>query len=62
MAQLQLRGIKKSYRSGEMDVPVPDEIDAASLAAGLKQHPPIPKYRPCNFETCVLSCPLARRE
>ena len=35
------------------------KIDAEALAEGLRQQPPIPKHRPCNFETCVLACPTA---
>jgi ferredoxin len=44
----------------KMNLPVPDKIDAQALDAGLRQQPPIPKYRPCNFEACVLACPLVR--
>jgi epoxyqueuosine reductase QueG len=43
-----------------LKLPVPDKIDAQALDAGLRQQPPIPKYRPCNFEACVLACPLVR--
>jgi len=46
----------------QMDVPVPDEIDADALAGGLRAHPVIEKYRPCNFEACALACPLARSD
>ncbi len=43
-----------------MKVPIPDKIDAGKLADGLKQHPVIQKHRTCNFEACVLACPLSK--
>ncbi|HPT97366.1 MAG TPA: hypothetical protein PLU39_05805 [Armatimonadota bacterium] len=51
-------GVK--YVGWEMNVPLPEKIDAEALAEGLRQQPPIPKHRPCNFETCVLACPYSR--
>lgn len=49
-----------NYLGWNLDLPVPDAITAEALAEGLRQHPPIPKYRPCNFEACLLACPLTR--
>lgn len=46
----------------EMNVDVPDKIDADALDTALRQQPAIPKHRPCNFEACVLACPLAREQ
>jgi epoxyqueuosine reductase QueG len=50
------------YVGWEMEVEVPERIDAAALDAALRQTPAIPKHRPCNFEACVLACPLAREQ
>ncbi|MFA5205737.1 MAG: hypothetical protein WC708_15175 [Lentisphaeria bacterium] len=36
------------------------EITAAGLAAALRKHDPIKKYRPVACEPCVLVCPYAR--
>lgn len=38
------------------------EIDAEKLAAALKKHDPIKKYRPVACEPCVLVCPYARAQ
>lgn len=46
----------------DLHVPPPARITAEDLAAGLRQQPPIPKYRPCNYEACVMACPLARSQ
>lgn len=46
----------------EMDVEIPETIDGATLEAALMQTPAIPKHRPCNFEVCMLACPLAREQ
>ena len=43
-------------------VSAPAEIDEDSLASALRLHHPIAKYRPCNFEACVMACPLAREQ
>ncbi len=51
-----------NYLGWTLKVPVPEAIDAQNLAAALRQHPPIPKYRPCNFEACLMACPLAREQ
>lgn len=48
------------YMGWNLTVPVPDEITPEALAAGLRKHPPISKYRPCNFEQCLMACPCAR--
>jgi epoxyqueuosine reductase QueG len=50
-----------NFTGWKIKVPLPEKIDAETLAAGLRQHPPIPKYRPCNFEACVLACPTSAR-
>jgi ferredoxin len=44
----------------DLNVPVPDEVTAENLAAAVRRQPPIPRFRPCNMELCVLACPLAR--
>lgn len=43
-----------------LNVPPPAAITAESLADALRQQPPIPKYRPCNFEACSMACPYTR--
>ncbi len=40
-------------------VPAPDTITADALAAAVKQHDPIKKYRPVVAEPCVINCPMA---
>jgi epoxyqueuosine reductase QueG len=47
------------YLGSPVDLPAPAEITAAALAAGLRQHDPIKKYRPVVAEPCVINCPLA---
>lgn len=49
-----------NFTGWDLHVEPPQTIDAGALAAGLRQQPPIPKYRPCNFEACVMTCPIAR--
>jgi epoxyqueuosine reductase QueG len=44
-----------------LTVPPPEEITAGALSAALRQQPPIPKYRPCNFEACSMACPYTRK-
>ena len=48
------------YLGWDLDVPIPDEVTAENLAEAIRRQPAIPRYRPCNFELCLLSCPLAR--
>ena len=48
------------YLGWDLDVPIPDEITAAKLAEATRRQPAIPRYRPCNFELCLLSCPVVR--
>ena len=43
-----------------LDLSAPSEINEENLADALRQQPPIPKYRPCNFEACSLACPYTR--
>ncbi len=43
-----------------LNVPPPAAITAETLANALRQQPPIPKYRPCNFEACSMACPYTR--
>jgi len=47
------------YLGSVLDVPAPAVPTAADLAAALRQHDPIKKYRPVVAEPCVLACPLA---
>ncbi len=49
-----------NFLGWNLSLPAPEKIDAETLAAGLRQIPTIPKYRPCNFEACVLACPMTR--
>ncbi len=44
----------------KLNVPPPETITAKTLDAALRQQPPIPKYRPCNFEVCAMACPYTR--
>jgi epoxyqueuosine reductase QueG len=46
----------------KLNLPPPVTITAETLAAALRQQPPIPKYRPCNFEACSLACPYTRSQ
>ncbi len=45
-----------------LDIPAPSTITGEVLADALRQQPPIPKYRPCNFEACSMACPYTRSE
>jgi epoxyqueuosine reductase QueG len=47
------------YLGSPLDEPAPVEPTATDLAAALRQHDPIKKYRPVVAEPCVLACPLA---
>jgi epoxyqueuosine reductase QueG len=47
------------YLGSPVDLPAPADITAEALAAGLRQHDPIKKYRPVVAEPCVINCPLA---
>ena len=47
------------YMGWELDLPVPENITENKLAEGVKKHPTISKYRPCNFERCFLKCPYS---
>jgi epoxyqueuosine reductase QueG len=44
----------------DLNLPIPDDVTPEDLARAIRQQPAIPRYRPCNFELCVLACPLAR--
>ena len=44
----------------KLNLPPPETITADSLDTALRQQPPIPKYRPCNFEACSMACPYTR--
>jgi len=44
----------------KLNLPPPKTITADSLDTALRQQPPIPKYRPCNFEACSMACPYTR--
>lgn len=50
------------YTGWTLDLPTPAVISEKELAEGVAQQPPIPKYRPCNFEACAMACPLQRRQ
>lgn len=45
-----------------LNLPPPETITPEALAEGLRQQPPIPKYRPCNFEVCAMACPYTRSQ
>ncbi|MEI6168936.1 MAG: hypothetical protein WCS52_17275 [bacterium] len=49
------------YLGSKVDLVAPDPITPEALAAGLRQHDPIKKYRPVVAEPCVINCPLATR-
>ncbi|MBI5833383.1 MAG: hypothetical protein HZB16_13880 [Armatimonadetes bacterium] len=49
-----------NFLGWDLNLPAPDVISAESLATALRQQPAIPKYRPCNFEACLLACPMVR--
>ena len=55
-------GEGNQYLGWKLDIPVPDKITPDKLDAALRQQPPIPKYRPCNFENCVMACPHTRKQ
>jgi epoxyqueuosine reductase QueG len=44
----------------KLNLPPPETITAETLDEALRQQPPIPKYRPCNFEVCAMACPYTR--
>jgi len=44
----------------KLNLTPPETITAETLDAALRQQPPIPKYRPCNFEACAMACPYTR--
>ncbi|MDX9867074.1 MAG: hypothetical protein RBT78_04040 [Kiritimatiellia bacterium] len=46
----------------KLNLPPPETITPGALAEGLRQQPPIPKYRPCNFEVCAMACPYTRSQ
>jgi ferredoxin len=50
------------YLGWDLDVPAPEEVTAENLAEAIRRQPAIPRYRPCNFELCLLACPLAREQ
>lgn len=50
------------YLGWKLDESVPETIDDKSLDAALRKQPPIPKYRPCNFESCLMACPHTRTQ
>lgn len=45
----------------KLNLPPPETITTEALDAALRQQPPIPKYRPCNFEACSMACPYTRQ-
>ncbi len=47
------------YLGSPVDIAPPEPITAEALAAALRQHDPIKKYRPVVAEPCVINCPLA---
>ncbi len=49
-----------NYLGWDMHLDPPELITLEAVADGLRQHPAIPKYRPCNFEACLMACPMAR--
>lgn len=50
------------YTGWTLDLPVPTVVTEEEVAQGVAQQPPIPKYRPCNFEACAMACPLQRAQ
>jgi epoxyqueuosine reductase QueG len=50
------------YTGWTLDLPVPAAVTEEEVAQGVAQQPPIPKYRPCNFEACAMACPLQRKQ
>ncbi|MCC7494041.1 MAG: hypothetical protein IT204_16910 [Fimbriimonadaceae bacterium] len=49
-----------NYLGWDLHVEAPELITSEHLGTALRQQPAIPKYRPCNFESCWLACPLTR--
>ena len=49
-----------NFLGWELNLPAPEVITADALADALRQQPAIPKYRPCNFEACLMACPMVR--
>jgi epoxyqueuosine reductase QueG len=47
------------YLGSPVDIAPPERITPEALAAALRHHDPIKKYRPVVAEPCVLNCPLA---
>lgn len=39
-------------------VPCPEAVTAENLAAALRQHDPVFKFRPVTGEKCIVNCPL----
>ncbi len=50
------------YNGSELDLPVPDVIDADKLNAALVQRDPINKFRPIIVQSCVIACPLKAKK
>ena len=50
------------YTGWTLNLSVPTCVTEGDVAAGVAQQPPIPKYRPCNFEVCAMACPLQRKQ
>jgi len=50
------------YLGWKLDEKAPEKISAEDLDKALRKQPTIAKYRPCNFEKCVLSCPYTRTQ
>jgi len=51
-----------AYTGWSLNVPAPATITPENLADALRQHPPIEKARPCNFDGCILACPYTRSQ
>ncbi len=49
------------YLGSRLDIPPSSVITKSDLAAALRRHDPIKKYRPVVAEPCVINCPLALR-
>lgn len=50
------------YQGSLLNEPIEGKITEESLAAALKKHDPIKKYRPVVCEPCVLDCPYSRAQ
>ncbi len=46
----------------KLDEKAPQNITAEDLDKAMRKQPTVAKYRPCNFEKCVLSCPYTRTQ